>query len=346
MSIDDIVEVPAKYPYKALNNNIELKDELLNLEQLPQLLTIGGVKNIKWKYKSKIIGPDLSIIQTDGEGEYELVVKTPLNKVSIPWTFSKVDHKTFLKLIEYLVPCKEGNSLVNLSPWTRYYIQKDRIIELREGEIGNGRNVDEKREIKVEDKKLVIDTHFLNPQISYINPYYIQKTDKYIESTYGISIELDKAYSIVSNSILNLNFDLGKIKAESDDKILLLKTKTTEEAKLNRLAWDIINDVTEIECKPPFQLSLYRIEPASITPLYVSFNENAKTLTIILENFSNRPVISTLYLSARISKVIEPSNIISYEYDRVKIPIRRWGIVGVVLEIKRLPDLLLKRKAI
>jgi len=44
MKLDDITKVAAEYPFKNLSENIELQDDMLNIEQLPQLLTIGGVK--------------------------------------------------------------------------------------------------------------------------------------------------------------------------------------------------------------------------------------------------------------------------------------------------------------
>jgi len=83
-----------------------------------------------------------------------------------------------------------------------------------------------------------------------------------------------------------------------------------------------------------------------VIPLYINFNEKMGILDMIIENFSEKPVIATLYLASRISKIIEPKNISSLEYDRIRVPIRRWGILHISLEIKRLPDLLLKRKAI
>ncbi|BDB97802.1 hypothetical protein [Saccharolobus caldissimus] len=348
MNIDDIIKVASEYPYKNLGDNVKLEDQFLNLEQLPQLLNISGVKNVIWKYKAKIIGPDLSIIKTatEKENDTELLIRTPVNKISIPWIFNKINQKVLRKLVEYLIPCKEGTSLFNISAWERYYFRDNSIIELKEGEVGDGRSLKDNINMKIEDKATVIDTGFFNPQFSYINPYYIQISDKLPENTYGISIELDGAFSIVSDSILTLDFKLGKIKAESNGKILVIKTKTTAEAKLHRLLWDITNNVIELDCKPPFPLSIYRIEPSSVIPLYINFNEKMGILDMIIENFSEKPVIATLYLASRISKIIEPKNISSLEYDRIRVPIRRWGILHISLEIKRLPDLLLKRKAI
>jgi len=76
---------------------------------------------------------------------------------------------------------------------------------------------------------------------------------------------------------------------------------------------------------PQFPLSLYRIEPSAVIPLHIKFDEKSNILQMVLENFSDKPVIATLYVSARITKIIKPNNTMTTEYDRVKIPIRRWG---------------------
>ncbi|ADX82585.1 hypothetical protein [Saccharolobus islandicus] len=346
MKLDDITKVAAEYPFKNLSENIELQDDMLNIEQLPQLLTIGGVKRVKWKYKAKILGPDLSTISTEGgENNEELIMRTPLNKTSIPWTFTRLDTNSLKKLVEYLAPCKEGTSLFNISPWPRYHFTQNRTIELKEGEIGNGRNV-EIENIKLEENHININTKFLNPQFFYINPYYIESGYNSIDNTFATSLELTETYSFVSNSLLDLKFELGKVSVETNGKILVSKTKNFAEAKLHRLLWDMTNEVIEIECSPQFPLSLYRIEPSAVIPLHIKFDEKSNILQMVLENFSDKPVIATLYVSARITKIIKPNNTMTTEYDRVKIPIRRWGIVNLELEIKKLPDLLLKRKAI
>ncbi|WP_338601634.1 hypothetical protein V6M85_00535 [Sulfolobus tengchongensis] len=346
MNLDDVIKVAAEYPFRNLNEEIELEDNLLNIAQLPQLLTIGGVKKVKWKYKAKIIGPDLSTIVTDGDkNTEELIIRTPLMKLSFPWSFNKIDDKSLEKLVEYLLPCKEGTSLFNISPWPRYVFNGNEIIELKEGEIGNGRKT-KIENIRLEENQVTINTRFLNPQFFYINPFYIENDNKPLEKTYAMSVELTEAYSLVSNSIMDLRFDLGKIHAETNGKILISKTKTSTEAKLHRLLWEMINNVLELDCKPPFPISLYRIEPSSVVPLYIRFDDKTDRLEMIIENFSDRPVIATIYFSARISKILEPNDIVQGEYDRVKIPIRRWGITSLLLEIKKLPDLLLKRKAI
>ncbi|QGA54380.1 hypothetical protein GFS03_07235 [Sulfolobus sp. E5-1-F] len=347
MKLDDIIKVAAEYPFKNLSENIELQDEMLSIEQLPQLLTIGGVKRIKWKYKAKILGPDLSTISTEGEeNSEELIMRTPLNKTSIPWTFTRLDTNSLKKLVEYLIPCKEGTSLFNVSPWSRYYFTRNRTIELKEGEIGNGRNVEMQGNMKLVENQISINTKFLNPQFFYINPYYIESDYNSVFNTFAASLELTEAYSFVSNSLLDLKFELGKISVETNGKILVSKTKTFAESKIHRLLWDMMNDVIEIDCSPQFPLSLYRIEPSAVVPLYIKFDEKTNILQMVLENFSNNPVIATVYLSARITKIIKPNNTITTEYDRIKIPIRRWGIINLELEIKKLPDLLLKRKAI
>ncbi|AAK41211.1 hypothetical protein SULI_09775 [Saccharolobus solfataricus] len=346
MKLDDIIKVAAEYPFKTLSENIELQDDMLSIEQLPQLLTIGGVKRVKWKYKAKILGPDLSTILTEGtENEEELIIRTPLHKVSIPWIFTRLDTDSLKKLVEYLIPCKEGISLFNISPWPRYYFMQNRIIELKEGEIGNGRNVSLEN-IKLTENQISINTRFVNPKFFYMNPYYIESSYNPIRNTFAASLELTEAYSFVSNSLMDLEFELGKISVEANGKILVSKTRTFTESKLHRLLWDMTNDVIEIECNPQFPLSLYRIEPSSIIPLYMKFDEKTNILQIVLENFSDKPVIATVYISARITKILKPNNTLTTEYDRVKIPIRRWGIINLELEIKKLPDLLLKRKAI
>ncbi|AOL15667.1 hypothetical protein BFU36_01760 [Sulfolobus sp. A20] len=348
MKIDDILKVASDYPSGKLESQvIKLEDELLHLEQLPQILNLLDAKKVEWRYNATIVGPDLSIVNTEGgTNEKKLIVRTPINKVSIPWKFHRIEEKNFIKLINYLIPCKEGKSIFNPSPWERYYFNGNRKILLREGEIGEGLTSSNTQiDFRLEENNVKLETNFLNPYFYYINPYYLEKDEKPINQTFAISLELTESYSIISNSKLNLKFNLGEIKAESDKKIMIVKSKSTKEAKIHRLLWDMENEVIELDCKPPFPLSLYRLEPASVVPLHFSFSEKSNVLDIILENFEDKPVIATLYLSARISKVIEPLNI-SSEYDRIKIPIRRWGIAKISIEVKKLPEIFLKRKAI
>ncbi|MEM3244345.1 MAG: hypothetical protein QXL80_00605, partial [Metallosphaera sp.] len=94
---------------------------------------------------------------------------------------------------------------------------------------------------------------------------------------------------------------------------------------------------------------LIKIEPSSVVPLHLEYRG---ILEIGLINMDDKPVVSTVYLPARISRasVTDPRDMsdenLEPEFDRVRVPIRRWGIILLKLEVKKLLEGLLKKKII
>jgi len=320
----------SNYPFE-IYEKIKITDEDLSIEQLPQLLNLSKSKEVEWKYNAKIIGPDESYIETIGEGN-EIIIKTPLILKSIPWNFNKLDVASIKNMILDLIPCNEGNGYVNPSPWER--------DQLKPGEITD--NYIYKDNLQNEIK---IDTNLYNPYFIFLNPYFIQSTDKPIENSSFICVELDKAICIVSSQPFNLNFDKGKIDAKGTN-LLIRYGKTWKEIKPQRLSWDLSNPIIDIDCKPKYNISLYRIEPSSIIPLFIKYNNGELILELI--NMSDIPVISTIYLTARIleAEILDENEKVVTEFDRVRIPFRKWGIHVIRLKIRKLIEQYLKRKII
>jgi len=318
------------YPFEVYNKVI-ITDEDLSIEQLPQLLNLSKPKEIEWKYNAKIIGPDESYIETIGEGN-KVLVRTPLILKSIPWNYNRLDIYSIKKMIFDLIPCNEGNGYINPSPWER--------DQLKPGEITD--HYIAKENLKNEIK---INTGFYNPSFIFLNPFFIQLSSKPVNSSSFICIELDKTLCIISSRPIKLDFDKGKVIAEGMD-LLVEYGRNWKEIKPHRISWNLSNPVIDIDCKPKYNISLYRIEPSSIIPLFINYNNGELILELI--NMSDIPVISTLYLAARIleAEILDENEKIMTEFDRVKIPFRKWGIHIIRLKIRKLIEQYLKRKII
>jgi len=318
------------YPIE-VNYNVKITDEDLSIEQLPQLLNLSKSNKIEWRYNAKIIGPDESYIETIGEGD-KIIVRTPLILKSVPWNYSRLDIYSIKRMIFDLIPCSEGEGFINPSPWER--------DQLKPGEITDHYTARENLQ-----EEIKIDTRFYNPFFIFLNPFFIQLSYKPIDRSSFICIELDKTLCIISSQPLNLNFDKGKAIAEGKN-LVIESGRNWKEIKPHRISWNLSNPIIDIDCKPRYNISLYRIEPSSIIPLFIKYDNGELILELI--NMSDIPVISTLYLTARIleAEILDENEKIMTEFDRVKIPFRKWGIHIIRLKIRKLIEQYLKRKII
>ncbi|EZQ07103.1 hypothetical protein CM19_05410 [Candidatus Acidianus copahuensis] len=135
--------------------SVKLSDEDLNVEQLPQFLRRMKVNQISWKYNAKIVGVDGSYVETTGDGE-KVIVRTPITIMSIPWSFPKIKAEAIKNLAIDLLPCTEGEGVINPSPWER---RMDYLIG--PGEFTSQPKRGLKRDILTSDK--VLSTGFFNP---------------------------------------------------------------------------------------------------------------------------------------------------------------------------------------
>ncbi|BDC19905.1 hypothetical protein [Acidianus sp. HS-5] len=321
--------------------SIKIEDEDLNIEQLPQLLKLYNAKEILWKYRARIIGVDGSEIVTEGDIPKEpFIILTPLHIKSIPWSFIKINKSTLINLIKDLIPCSEGEGYFNPSPWDRKLLIDKKWYYLHAGELTEKISI-QTQGYEITDK---IESNFYNPKFYFLNPFYIEESRKPINSSSFISLQSDYALSLISSDPFNIKFDLGKIEIESENPVYIIKSKRWNEAKPARISWDLKNNVINLDCKPKYNVSLYKLEPSSVIPLYLDYKDNE--LFLILENFSNDDIISTMIFSARIESAIADGEELVTEFDRVRIPIRRWGIKNIRIKLRKLIEPYLKRKII
>ncbi|WP_252896530.1 hypothetical protein [Metallosphaera hakonensis] len=155
------------------------------------------------------------------------------------------------------------------------------------------------------------------------------------------------SYTLVSREPFVMSFEHGNVKLDREVKVT--KSTSWKEAKPHRLAWDVMNPVLDLDCKPKFKVSLFRIEPSSVVPVFLKYDGG---INMGLLNMDDRPVISNIYLAARITSasITDPRSMVEEgmepEFDRIRVPIRRWGYLSIHLEVKRLLEGLLKRKII
>ncbi len=312
--------------------DLRVKDNL-DLEQLPQLVKLAGVQINDGNFT--LYGPDGTVIRV-GSGRPE--IKTPLHKRVIPWKFPRIDLDSLQELTNYLLKCEEGESLFNPSPWER--------DGMKPGEVkAKGDNEENTRG----ESTLEVDTGMLNPVIHYLNPFIVQEVEgTYFQGeTHFVSLSINHSITFVSSVPAKVTFRDGIVKVEGKDILQIITEEWVRAKPLMRL-WDLINKKIYLHCKYKFPISLYRIQPSCVIPLDMRFEGG--NFSIILENFSNRPVMSTFFVAGRITEAfiadlggreLERLNV---DYDRVNIPMRRWGISYVRMKIKPLPEILLKKK--
>ncbi|MCI2414917.1 MAG: hypothetical protein MPF33_06700 [Candidatus Aramenus sp.] len=311
--------------------SLRLDDEDLSVEQLPQLLKLSGVKEVYWRLNSRIVGPDGTCIRAKGEGD-EVIVKTPLKVKSIPWSFGRLNERALVSLVQDLIPSGEGESYLNPSPWPR-------------GSLKPGEVMAERREEREElQNSLSVDTRYFNPDFVYLNPFFIEVSKEPANSPF-VCVELEEAFCFVSSSPIEVSFENGRMKAEGKG-ILMVRGNNWREVKPYRLSWDLSNPLVRLDFKPKYNVSLYRLEPASIVPFFLDYAQG--DLALALVNLSESPVISTVYVTARITEaeVVDENEKVVPEFDRVRIPFRRWGIHIVKLKVRRLMEQYLRKRII
>ncbi|AWR97792.1 hypothetical protein DFR86_09690 [Acidianus sulfidivorans JP7] len=341
-----------KYPFSIIQN-IELDDNELNIEQLPQILKLMKVQNIKWKYNAKIIGVDGSHVLTVKEGaqdnDREYLVMTPLEIESIPWSFPQLDSRSIINLARDLLPYEEGEGYINPAPWDRIDYIDNNWIYMRAGEVSNTlRKIQEEKlpnKLKYNYGSVKISTNFYNPVFHYLNPFYIETSRKPISSSSFISIQADKAIAIISSSPFEFSFNKGDIEVTGKDIYTAQLNKWNEE-RLFRINWNLNNNIIKTDFKPKYNVSLYRIEPSSIIPIYIKYDNNNKIIYLSVINMSDEDLISTVFFTARIESVMADGENIEPEFDRIEFPIRKWRIKNLEIKIRKLLDAYIKRKII
>ncbi|MCY0849563.1 hypothetical protein [Sulfuracidifex metallicus] len=311
-----------------------VRDEDLDMEQLPQLLNLNGIREISWDKDATIYGPDGSYVKS---GNGRLIVMTPLHKRSIPWQLPRIDLNSIAEMIRFLIKCDEGCSLFNPSPWEREGMSPGEISD-------KGKTKEqEKREIELE-------VNMLNPRIYFMNPFFVEEVQgqNFKATSHFVSLSSIMSTTIVSSKPAEISFNEGRLKVTGDN-LNIIETKDWLQAKPVMRTWDLVNQTMEIDCKYRFPISIYRLQPSCVVPLKMEYNN--ESLWMILENFSNKPIIATFFIAGRIMEAYitnvngDPIERLNIDYDRINIPIRRWGIIAVKIKIKALPEILLKKKA-
>jgi len=360
--IDELIKVAADFPIKQIDE-IELTDELLYIDQLPQLLKLFRGRRIKWNLRSKIVGPDGTVVEVEGSEiqKEPMLIGTPIKRVPLGWFIPKIRDEEFKQLVHDLIPCKEGESNLNPSMWQRLEVErrgeggdKYLVYKLAPGEISESLSIlreREKNEItSFHEGSIILNTNMYNPTFYYLNPFFINSTqDLEIGRSNFFCLSLDTTVSIISDNPFIMNFKHGIFRAEGS-KFLVLKTRSWKESKPHLISWDLRNPVIRVDCKPPFKISLYKIEPPWALPFYISYINGRLRLGLV--NLSEDDMIFTFSIAGRISyaKVLgaDGSEIesLNAEFDRVKIPIRRFGILFIEIGVRRLLENFLRRKMI
>lgn len=262
-----------------------------------------------------------------------------MKKRVITWELPKIDVESLREIVMYLVRCEEGESTFNPSPWER-------------GGMAPGELRDKRIEYEIPDRtSMQIESGMLNPVIHYLNPFFVQEIEgrKFEGVTHFASFSVTRSITIVSSTPARFNLDDGVIKVEGSNLTKIESDEWAQAKPVMRL-WDLRNNLLNLDCRYKYPISLYRIQPSCVIPLLIKYED--ESIFIILENFSNRPVMSTFFISGRITEAcisdlngncVESLNV---DYDRLNIPLRRWGITPVRVKAKPLPEILLRKKII
>lgn len=353
MKIDDLLtKVAADFPIKQ-EDRIKLNEDqrILSLEQFPQLLSLFNPKEIIWDYNSIIIGPDGTQIETkNGKNDKLLYFLSPIYEpIAIGWNL-KIDTKSIKSMIYDLLPCKEGESYFNPSFWPREDIEENKWISMESGEINDKLRMKDEKEIKIYENEVVLDIGYVNPIYTYLNPFFISQSKKYEGKSEFFSITLKETYTLVGENKLEIKNEMGKIKVLTEGKFVLLKASSWKEAKPYEIAWNLKNKIVKLDCKLQYPISLYKIYPSGIIPFLFKYENGS--LTLGLANLNEVPIIANLIFAARIEEayILSPQGQevekLNAEFDRIKLPIRRFGIIFIRLKIKKLLESFLKRKII
>ncbi len=309
----------------------KIEEPDLDLEQLPQLINLLGVK-VEGDFT--IYGPDGSSV-VSGRGKPE--IRTPLNKRVITWDFPKIDADSLREIAMHLVKCEEGESTFNPSPWERDGMSPGELSE-------------RKTESETPDRTSIeIESGMLNPVVHYLNPFFIQEIEgkRFEGITHFASFSMRRSITVISSTPARFRLDEGVIKVEGKNLIQVESNEWAQSKPVMKL-WDLKNGLLNLECRYKHPISLYRIQPSCVIPLLIKYED--ESIFMVLENFSSRVVISTFFVSGRITEAcISDLNgncveSINPDYDRLNIPLRRWGITPVKLKVRPLPEILLKKK--
>ncbi|MCY0859506.1 MAG: hypothetical protein OWQ54_03660 [Sulfolobaceae archaeon] len=352
-----LIERIYEFPVKQRLEEIRLEDKDLNVEQIPQIIHLFHPNKISWKLPLVLEGPDGTQINIESSSSSNVFYgRAPINKNPIGWMLKKNNQEVFKNLLQHLLPCKEGSSYFNPSPWNLYSFLDDKLVRSEPGYVSQKINEvsNENIALILDNKTLTITHNFLNPKLYIINPFYIQEFDNFEGkfTSSGFSVELQETISFVSDGLMEVEVKKGEmIIHNKGSRLVKIKGENWKENKILQFLWNLINEVFTVDCTIEKPISLYEIIPYSVIPITINFVED-KLLYIILFNASDSPVFATFRIAAKIEKAFitdiygsEIEQILS-EFDRIKIPMKRWGILPLKLEILKIPERLILRRAL
>lgn len=349
MKLDDLLKVASDFPVQKVRK-ISISDDIFSIEQAPQLISLLNPEEIEWKYNSIIVGPDGTEIQTRGsKRDKEYYYLSPIYESQIGWDLRLSSIKSLENMIYDLLPCKEGESYFNPSFWYREDIIENKNIIMESGEI-NEKLRERNHKLTFYDNNLSLELGYVNPLYTYLNPFIISQSKKIIGKSEFFGISLKETYTVVGENKLYLENNNGYIKVESNGRIALTKSISWKETKPYEIVWNLKNKVQRVNCKLSFPISLYKLYPSGILPFFIKYENH--TLTLGLINLNETPIIANLVLAARIEESVllspqgEEIEKLNPEFDRIKIPLRKLGIVYIRLKIRKLLESFLKRKII
>jgi hypothetical protein len=324
VDLDEMIKVAA--------DRKELTEDLLRLEQLPQVALYYGLK-LSYQ-KLAIIGPDGTVLGDESGRKIE----SPLIDDPVGWEFPRVDFAGLEGLVGDTVGCTEGETIgLTINPWP-VALEKSTIrpFHLLKGD--NGLSVERVNEIEV---------GILRPTLEILTPFYrrvVRRKAFCCTSVVIVSPYSSERLGLVSDRAFGFREEDGKI--ITSVPVLALKGVSLWEPY--KASWFLKNGVKTLICKPKYDVPLIKIVPDTVFPLKVVYE--GKELKLDLLNLDDRPhlvnVVGAFRIrNAKLTYLTGEEESLLTEFDRVKFVMGRWKIVKLSLEISKLIEAYLKKKS-
>ncbi len=325
VDLDEMIKVAAE--------TSKLTDDLLRLEQLPQIIKYFGLELRHERYN--LVGPDGTVIPS--EGDRNLYAYTPLIDEPIGWSFPRVEFKGVKEALNELLRCEEGGSTIAFNPW------EVKMNGFKIGPFALNVDINSLDAWKTQNTKI----SYINPNIEILTPFFRRKIKRKEFCCTEVAVfdpDSNERIAAVSDTAFGFRIDEGVI--SFDREVLVISGSSIPDAY--KLAWLLRNPGTEVDCKPKFATYLVRLTPDTVFPLKYEF-ENG-TLSITLVNLDSHPHLVTVMgafrvRSARLVNLNGESENLNSEFDRVKFVLGRWKIAKLDLEVVPLIEKYLIKKS-
>lgn len=324
LDFDEMIKVAAE--------SSTLTQDLLRLEQLPQVIKYYGLRITHEKYS--LLGPDGTLIPS--KADTGLFAYTPLIDSPVGWAFPKVEFAGLEEALRELLRCNEGSTEVSLNPWEIKH-EGGRIRPFSFSEFSPA----------VFRRDSTLQLPFVNPEVEILTPFFrrrIKLRSFCCSAVVVFDPESSNRVSAVSSE--PFEFEIGEGVVKFDREIIVLKGSSLPDAY--KLSWFLKNSPIKVSCKPKYDVPLLRLVPDTVFPLKYEFKGGALSLTLL--NLDNLPHTITVIGSFRVrsARLVNLDGVeedIAIDFDRVKFVVGRWKIVRVNLEVSPLIEKYLAKRA-